>query len=120
MHEALQCLVGTHDFKAFTAGEEPGECTVRQVEQAECIRQGDLVRIDVKANAFLRHMMRRIVGTVLGIGEKRKSIDHMADVLRTGSKALAGPTVPAKGLCLIRVTYPDSLALSKLEEDQDA
>lgn len=120
MHEALQSLVGTHDFRAFAAGEEPDASTVRHVTSACCERRGDIVRIVVKANAFLRHMMRRIVGTALEIGEGRKPIEHMGRVLVAGDKALAGPTAPAKGLFLIQVTYPGAAALENITEDQEA
>ncbi len=110
MHTALQSLVGTHDFRAFTAGEEPDASTVRTVTDVTCERSGDMVHVTVEANAFLRHMVRRIVGTALEIGDGRQSIEHIERVLSSTCKALAGPTAPAKGLFLIRVTYPDTLA----------
>jgi tRNA pseudouridine38-40 synthase len=64
-------------------------------------------------------MMRRIVGTVLEIGEGRKPIEHLDRVLRAKDKALAGPTAPAKGLFLIRVTYPGTFVLTQTQEDQE-
>ena len=118
MHDALQCLGGTHDFRAFAAGEPANLSAVRKVLSASCRRSEDMLRIVVEANAFLRHMVRRIVGTLLEIGEGRKPIEHMERVLATRDKAEAGPTAPAKGLFLIRVTYPDTLALKSKEEDQ--
>jgi tRNA pseudouridine38-40 synthase len=118
MHAAMQSLIGTHDFRAFAGGEEPGASTVRNVTYATCRRSGDTVRIKVEANAFIRHMMRRIVGTALEIGEGRKPTEHMEQVLAAGNKALAGPTTPAKGLFLIRVTYPDTFAPKRTKEDQ--
>lgn len=117
MHESLQYLVGTHDFRAFAAGEEAGARTVRNVLTARCRRRGEVVRITVEANAFLRHMMRRIVGTLVEIGEGRKPITHMKRVLDAKNKTFAGPTAPAKGLCLIRVCYPQTNALEQREED---
>ena len=118
MHTGLQCLVGTHDFRAFTAGEEPDASTVRNVTDVTCSRCGDMVHVTVEANAFLRHMMRRIVGTALEIGDGRQPTDYMEHVLSSKCKALAGPTAPAKGLFLIRVTYPDTLGLETTKEDQ--
>lgn len=118
MHTGLQCLVGTYDFAAFTAGEEPGASTVRNVTDAACERRGDMVHVTVEANAFLRHMMRRIIGTALEIGDGRQPTGHMKRVLSSKCKALAGPTAPAKGLFLIRVAYPDTLGLETSKEDQ--
>lgn len=118
MHMGLQCLIGTHDFRAFAAGEDPDASTVRCVTSVTCRQSGELVRITVEANAFLRHMMRRIAGTVLEIGEGRKPAEYMEQVLTAKCKALAGPTAPAKGLFLIQVTYPDTLGLERTEEDQ--
>ncbi len=113
MHLALQSLVGTHDFQALAGGEDPDASTVRSLTRATCRRCEDTVRILVEANAFLRHMVRRIVGTALEIGEGRKPTEHMERVLTARDKALAGPTAPAKGLFLIRVTYPDTFALMR-------
>ncbi len=118
MHTGLQSLVGTHDFRAFTAGEDPDASTVRTVTDITCRRCDDMVHVTVEANAFLRHMMRRIVGTALEIGDGRQPTEHMERVLTSKCKALAGPTAPAKGLFLIRVTYPDTLGLETTEEDQ--
>ena len=117
LHAALQCLLGTHDFRAFAAGEEPDARTVRNVMSAQCRRRGNVVRITVEANAFLRHMVRRIVGTLVEIGEGRKPVEHMEEALHTGNKATAGPTAPAKGLFLVRVRYPDAFALEQSKED---
>lgn len=117
MHTALQSLVGTRDFRAFAAGEDRDAVTVRDVTRVTCRRSGEMVRITVEANAFLRHMMRRIVGTALEIGEGRKRTEHMKDVLTSRDKALAGPTIPAKGLFLVRVTYPGTLGLDTTNED---
>ena len=118
MHSGLQYLVGTHDFQAFTAGEDPDASTVRTVTDVTCRRCGDMVHVTVVANAFLRHMMRRIVGTALEIGDGRQPAEYMERVLTSKCKALAGPTAPAKGLFLIRVTYPDTLGFETTKEDQ--
>ena len=119
MHEALQLLVGTHDFRALAAGEEAETSTVRQVIRAACHREDELVRVYVEANAFVRHMMRRIVGTLLEIGEGRNPPGHLERVLRSRDKKLAGPTAPARGLCLIRVSYPGAPAIEMTKEDQE-
>ena len=118
MHEALQSLTGRHDFRAFTAGDPAEACTVRDLRRASCRRRGDMVQLRVEANAFLRHMVRRIVGTAIEIGEGRKPIGHMEQALKRQDKALAGPTAPAKGLFLVGVTYPAALAPHWNKEDQ--
>ena len=120
MHQAVQSLVGTRDCRAFAAGEDPAASTVREIFNAACRRNREMVRITVEANAFVRHMMRRIVGTLLEIGEGRKPPAHMERVLHSGDKALAGPTAPAKGLCLVWVSYPDAPAPKTTKEDQEA
>jgi len=105
MCQALQYILGDHDFRAFAGGEEPNSVTVRRVEDVRCERHGDLIVIEVEANAFVRHMMRRLVGTLLEIGEGKHAPEFMSELLASGDKARAGPTVPARGLCLVRVLY---------------
>lgn len=84
-------------------------CARRQGQQVDTALSepagARLVAIEVEANAFLRHMMRRIAGTLIRVGEGLLEPEAVAAILRAKDKALAGPTAPARGLCLERVTY---------------
>jgi tRNA pseudouridine38-40 synthase len=103
MREAARCLVGTHDFAAFSAG-VAGERTVRRTSIAE---QDAVVRFEIEANAFLRGMVRGIVGTLLWVGRGKITVDRFAEILTSRDRAQAGPSAQARGLCLVNVSYQD-------------
>ncbi|MCL4459379.1 MAG: tRNA pseudouridine(38-40) synthase TruA [Chloroflexi bacterium] len=104
MCKACQLLVGTHDFASFSKGTNAVN-TVRQVQRADCKKDGDKIYIDLEANAFLPHMVRNIVGTLLWVGGGKLDIAGFENILLARDRTLAGPTAPAHGLCLIRVNY---------------
>lgn len=112
MQEALASLLGTHDFSAFAAVPIEGS-PVRTCMLATCapvIELGrELLAVDLAANAFLRHMVRSIVGTLLWVGEGRVAAREMATILAGRDRRQAGPTAPAHGLYLMAVTYPEGL-----------
>lgn len=114
MREALSCVTGEHDFSAFRASGCTARSVVRTVYRAELIRSGDCVEILLEANAFLRYMVRNIVGTLVQVGEGKRKPEEMAAVLSGRDRRLAGPTAPARGLTLEKVFLKpsDSLALS--------
>jgi len=114
MREASARLVGRHDFAAFAAGVS-GERTVRRAVWSE---EGTILRFEIEANAFLRGMVRGIVGTLLWVGRGKTSTDRFAEVLRSADRAQAGPSAPAQGLCLIKVDY-DGRRVSESESEQD-
>ncbi|HEV8669651.1 MAG TPA: tRNA pseudouridine(38-40) synthase TruA [Candidatus Limnocylindria bacterium] len=101
MRAAAARLVGRHDFAAFAAG-DPG---VRSVKRAEWISEGDILRFEIESDAFLRGMVRGIVGTLLWVGRGKITVERFAEVLHARDRALAGPSAPAKGLCLVAVRY---------------
>lgn len=109
MDSALTVLLGTHDFAAFAgAGQE--EPTVRTCYAASCqvhdLWGQPLIAIDIAANAFLRHMVRNIVGTLLLVGDNKRSVEDVAAILASRDRRKAGETVPAHGLYLMSVNYP--------------
>ena len=106
MREAATRLVGRHDFAAFAAGVS-GE---RSVKRAEWSEEGDVLRFEIEADAFLRGMVRGIVGTLLWVGRGKLSLSGFEEVLRSKDRGQAGPSAPARGLCLIRVTYGDRMS----------
>lgn len=101
MRAAAAHLIGRHDFAAFAAGES-GE---RTVKRAEWISEGSVLRFEIESDAFLRGMVRGIVGTLLWVGRGKLTVERFAEVLAAGDRALAGPSAPAKGLCLVAVRY---------------
>ena len=113
MHQAAQCLVGEHDFTSFRASECQAHSPVRTVTDI-CIStvQPGLICLDIGANAFLHHMVRNIMGSLMLIGNGKQPPEWLSTVLATRDRTLAGPTAPATGLYLVDVTYPDWPALS--------
>ena len=106
MHAAAQTLIGEHDFCAFRSVECQSKSTVRRVERIEVRRAGDYVWLEITANAYLHHMVRNIVGTLLDVQREAEPAAAMARVLSLGDRRLAGATAPAAGLYLWRVEYP--------------
>jgi tRNA pseudouridine38-40 synthase len=116
MQAAAALLVGTHDFASFLGhrSQEPaGRTTVRTIERAEWWREGDLIGFEITANAFLRHMVRGIVGTLIEVGRGRLDLSHFDTILAAGDRRLAGPNVPPHGLILTGVEYPEQFEISE-------
>jgi len=107
MHAALQALVGEHDFSAFQAAECQAKLPVRTMRSITVERTGDLITIEVTANAFLHHMVRNIVGSALKVGLGERPVDWIAEVLASRDRRLAGATAPPGGLYFARVEYPE-------------
>jgi tRNA pseudouridine38-40 synthase len=109
MVQGLQHFVGRHDFAAFTVGSFEGS-TVRTCYVASCsvveAFGRSLIAIDVAANAFLQHMVRNIVGTIIQVGEGRLSPEAIPSILASRDRRKAGRTAPAHGLYLMSVSYP--------------
>jgi len=104
MNQACACLVGTHDFLPF--GWPPrGENTVRTVLRASCRRSCDLVYVEIEADAFLRSMVRRVVGNLVLVGLGELSVEGMAGLLSLTHRRTPAVAAPAQGLCLIGVNY---------------
>ncbi len=104
MGKALGHLVGVHDFASFGQPTQ-GDSTVREIVDASCVVDGPRIHIDITANAFLRQMVRRIVGTLLLVGRGELSPSDVKGVLQAKDISLAAAPAPAQGLCLVRVNY---------------
>jgi tRNA pseudouridine38-40 synthase len=102
MERAGQAFVGRHDFRAF-GGMVGDRSPVRTVHAVRVRRQGSLVTIDVRADAFLRGMVRRIVAVLLEVGHGRMTEQEIREALADRTPARNGAAAPARGLCLRRV-----------------
>lgn len=109
LNEAASVFVGHHDFAAFCAAGSDVEDTCRTVRACGVERQGDMVLFHVEADGFLYNMVRIMVGTLLEIAAGRMEATVLPSVLAGGDRAAAGPTAPAKGLCLQQVYYGDEV-----------
>jgi tRNA pseudouridine38-40 synthase len=106
MHKEAQCLVGEHNFSAFRGAGCQSNTPMRNVHFVAVVRRGDYVIVDIQANAFLLHMVRNIVGTLLAVGSGRKPPGWTAEVFATQDRTRAAATAPPQGLYLVDVVYP--------------
>jgi tRNA pseudouridine38-40 synthase len=107
MARAGRYLVGRHDFHSFET-EWPNRLTsIRTITHLSVNRVGEYVWIDVEADGFLYNMVRAIAGTLLNVGRGFWPEEQVAAILAAEDRTQAGPTAPAKGLFLMRVTYAE-------------
>jgi tRNA pseudouridine38-40 synthase len=112
MHDAAQALVGMHDFSAFRTAQCQAKHPNRLMYEINVKRIGDeLITVEVQANAFLHHMVRNIVGSLLLIGRNEKPVSWMAELLAQKDRTKAGPTAPAEGLVFLGPKYPQQWSL---------
>lgn len=105
MQEAIRCLEGEHDFASFQAASCDAAHSVRNIFCNSLSREGGLVIYDVEATAFLRHMVRSIVGTLVEVGRGERTPRSFRELLEAKDRTLAGPTAPPHGLFLVEVKY---------------
>jgi tRNA pseudouridine38-40 synthase len=109
MVQAGQCLLGEHDFSSFRSSQCQAKSPVRKIFELKIIQKGSLIFIALRGNAFLHHMVRNIVGALVQIGQGRRSVDYMADLLAVKDRTKGAPTFHADGLYLTDVSYPEEL-----------
>lgn len=105
LHRAAQYFVGTHDFCGFMSAGSAVKSTVRTVRSCVVEREGDCVRLRIAGDGFLYNMVRIIAGTLLYVAEGKIPAERLPEIIASGDRTLAGPTAPAEGLCLTRVSY---------------
>jgi tRNA pseudouridine38-40 synthase len=105
MHEAAQALLGGHDFSAFRALSCQAPHPRRSVLGVDVRREGEQVFVEIEANAFLHHMVRNIVGSLLLIGRGERPVEWLGELLAGRDRQVAGPTAPASGLTFVGPRY---------------
>ncbi|WP_137937839.1 tRNA pseudouridine(38-40) synthase TruA [Chitinivorax sp. B] len=114
MQMAANILIGEHDFSAFRAAECQAKSPIKHLYQLDIRRQGALIQLDLRANAFLHHMVRNIVGCLIQVGAGRRSSTWLEDVLASRDRKLAAPTFSPDGLYLSGVDYENVWGLGDL------
>jgi len=105
MIKAAECLIGEHDFTSFCKISGEAKSFVSRILDITWDTTDEEVRFEVTATHFFHNMIRIIIGTLLEVGQGKKSIDEFRDILKAKDRSKAGPTVPARGLVLVRVSY---------------
>lgn len=108
MAEAAVSLTGTRDFSSFETAPTDNDNPQCSLQQADLRRHGDLIILSFYADRFLKQMVRAMVGTLVEVGQGKRTSADMRDVLAAHARAAAGRTAPAHGLYLVRVDYGDT------------
>jgi tRNA pseudouridine38-40 synthase len=106
MQIAANYLIGEYDFSSFRGINCQAKTPIKNIEFIKITKENEVITIDIKANAFLHHMVRNIVGTLLKIGYGDKPTRWMSDVLEKKDRKSAGMTAPACGLYFVKAFYP--------------
>ena len=105
MRKAAAFLVGEHDFSAFRSAECQAKTPVRTVHALDIEHDGERIDLIIRANAFLHHMVRNIVGTLVYVGKGKHPPQWVRQVMESGDRANAAPTFGPEGLYLERIEY---------------
>lgn len=105
MHAAAQALLGEHDFSAFRAASCEAVHPRRCVLAVSVRRDGERVIVEIEANAFLHHMVRNIVGSLLPVGRGEQPVAWIGELLAGRNREVAGPTAPSAGLAFVGPRY---------------
>ena len=105
MRKAARHLAGRHDFRSFKATDGEEKNSVRTIKHIKIEKSGDLVYIYIEANGFLYNMARNIAGTLVEVGRGKFAVSSVKDIILKRDRKFSGPTMPAKGLCMVAVKY---------------
>ena len=117
MQAAAQQLVGTHDFSCFRASACQAHTPVRTLTDVQVYRRGPFVYLECRANAFLHHMVRNLVGSLVRVANGVEQPQWIAELLAAKDRTRAGITAPPTGLTLTGVEYPPELLPSALQTE---
>jgi tRNA pseudouridine38-40 synthase len=113
MHQGGQYLLGENDFSSFRAAHCQSRSPWRNIHHLSVSRHGCYVIIDIKANAFVHHMVRNIAGSLIEVGRLEREPEWMDWLLKEKNRSLAGATAKADGLYLVDVDYPEEFELPR-------
>ncbi|MBU0783089.1 MAG: tRNA pseudouridine(38-40) synthase TruA [Gammaproteobacteria bacterium] len=114
MRRASACLIGTHDFSAFRASQCQAASPVRTLHAMNLLEQDDHAFFEIHGNAFLHHMVRNLMGSLMEVGLHRQPEDWLREVLESKNRSLAAKTYPAQGLSLWNIEYPPQYGIQEL------
>jgi tRNA pseudouridine38-40 synthase len=106
MKEAAQGLLGEHDFSSFRSSQCQAKSPVRTIHQLDFFQQGPRIVVQLRANAFLHHMVRNIIGALVQVGQGREPVDYVEKLLAVKDRTQGAPTFAPEGLYLTNVSYP--------------
>jgi tRNA pseudouridine38-40 synthase len=116
MNQAAAYLIGEHDFSAFRAAECQAKSPIKTLHRASIERRGDFLLCDFRANAYLHHMIRNIMGGLVQVGLGKSPPGWMRDILQGRDRSQAAPTFDAAGLYLSYIRYPSVFDLPEWSE----
>lgn len=111
MRAAARYLVGTHDFSAFRARQCQAKSPIKTVHHLELLEHGRFIVLDIRANAFLHHMVRNFAGVLMTIGAGERPVEWVEEVLESRVRRTGGVTAHPYGLYLVQVEYPAEFEL---------
>jgi tRNA pseudouridine38-40 synthase len=109
MREAAQCLMGEHDFSSFRSSQCQAHSPVRQLHEISLVEHSGRIIIALRANGFLHHMVRNIVGSLVYVGKGAHPPGWLNELLEARDRARAAPTFAPQGLYLTKIEYPDEI-----------
>ena len=109
MNAAAALMIGEHDFECFSKVKTDVNHFLCKIKAAEWHTEGDVLVFSITANRFLRGMVRSVVGTLLDVGTGKTSMQEFRRIMQSKDRKLAGANVPAYGLYLTKVTYPQTV-----------
>ena len=107
MKKASKYLIGEHDFSSFRGSGCQSKTPIRNIQEIKISRNDDFVTLEITANAFLLHMVRIIVGTLIMVGKKEIQPKEVDKILKQKNRKIAGKTVSSSGLFFLGPSYPN-------------
>ncbi len=113
MRQAAKEFLGSKDFASFQGAGCEARSTVREIYKFTISKENDWIQINIIGSGFLKHMVRNLVGTLIEVGLGKCEAQSVRSILKARDRNKAGPTAPARGLCLVKVSYSKRKTLKK-------